>query len=143
PDIFYNKAIDKSDKILYNSICKLKILYSEVDIMAKDMKLALLLDFYGGLLTEKQESALDGYYNQDLSLAEIAEEMGISRQGVMAFLKQGEKHLRSFEEKLGLAERFSEISRGLDEMRELAGEIPKETERERLTGLIDKISSVI
>lgn len=143
PDIFYNKAIDKSGKILYNSICKSKILYSGADVMAKDMKLALLLDFYGGLLTEKQESALDGYYNQDLSLAEIAEEMGISRQGVMAFLKQGEKHLRSFEEKLGLAGRFSEISRGLDEMRELAHGISREAEREKLIALIDKISAVI
>lgn len=111
--------------------------------MAKDMRLALLLDFYGGLLTEKQESALDGYYNQDLSLAEIAEEMGISRQGVMAFLKQGEKHLRGFEEKLGLAERFGEISKGLDEMRRLAAKIPDEAEREKLMGVIDKISSVI
>lgn len=111
--------------------------------MAKDMKLAFLLDFYSGLLTEKQESVLDCYYNQDLSLAEIAEEMGISRQGVMAFLKQGEKHLRSFEEKLGLAEKFSEISEGLHEMR-IEAETLKETDkRDKFIDLIDKISAVI
>ena len=143
PDIFYDKAIDKPGSMLYNNVCKLKILYSEDDIMAKDMKLALLLDFYGGLLTEKQESVLDGYYNQDLSLAEIAEEMGISRQGVMAFLKQGEKHLRSFEEKLGLAGRFGKISRGLSEMREFACGMPEEAERKKLVSIIDKISAVI
>lgn len=111
--------------------------------MAKDMKLALLLDFYGGLLTEKQESVLDGYYNQDLSLAEIAEEMGISRQGVMAFLRQGEKHLREFEGKLGLAGKFSEISEGLSEMREIAAEVEDKTKSGRLISLIDKISTVI
>lgn len=111
--------------------------------MAKDMKLVLLLDFYGGLLTQKQESAMDGYYNQDLSLAELAEEMKISRQGVMAFLRQGEKHLRTFEEKLGLAEKFSEISSGLDEMREIAGGIAEPEKRERLITLIDKILTVI
>ena len=111
--------------------------------MAKDMKLAFLLDFYGGLLTEKQESVLDSYYNQDLSLAEIAEEMGISRQGVMAFLKQGEKHLRGFEEKLGLAEKFSEMSEGLMEMRTEAETLEETDKREKFIELIDRISAVI
>ena len=86
---------------------------------------------------------LDSYYNQDLSLAEIAEEMGISRQGVMAFLKQGEKHLRSFEEKLGLAEKFSEISEGLHEMRAEAQTLKETDKRDKFIDLIDKISAVI
>lgn len=111
--------------------------------MAKDMKLAFLLDFYGGLLTDKQESVLDGYYNQDLSLAEIAEEMGISRQGVMAFLRQGEKHLHSFEQKLGLAEKFSDISEGLDEMRAEVNGLADDKAADRLTALIDRISAMI
>lgn len=108
--------------------------------MAKDMKIAFLLDFYGGLLTEKQESALDGYYNQDLSLSELAEEMGISRQGVMAFLRQGERHLREFEDKLGLAARFSEISTGLDEMKAV---ISSGNDPQRLKELIEQISKII
>lgn len=124
-------------------MCKVKMIYSEVYVMAKDMKLAFLLDFYSGLLTEKQESVLDCYYNQDLSLAEIAEEMGISRQGVMAFLKQGEKHLRSFEEKLGLAQKFSEISEGLHEMRTEAQTLKEQDKRDKFIDLIDKISAVI
>ncbi len=111
--------------------------------MAKDLKLVILLDFYGGLLTEKQASALDGYYNQDLSLAEIAEEMGISRQGVMAFLKQGEKHLRSFEDKLGLASRFSEISSGLEEMQSIVQTMANSEERTRLEELISSVSEII
>lgn len=108
--------------------------------MAKDLKLALLLDFYGGLLTEKQAAALDGYYNQDLSLAEIASDMGISRQGVMAFLRQGERHLREFEEKLGLAERFAKVSAGLTELRELAS---GGGGREDMLSCIDRISDII
>ncbi len=119
------------------------MIYSGVCVMAKDMKLALLLDFYGGLLTKKQECALDGYYNQDLSLAEIADEMGISRQGVMSFLKQGEKHLRGFEQKLGLAERFTKISDGLKRMRDEAQTLDDDKKRERFTELIDGISAVI
>ncbi len=111
--------------------------------MAKDLKLVILLDFYGGLLTEKQASALDGYYNQDLSLAEIAEDMGISRQGVMAFLKQGEKHLRDFEEKLGLASRFSKISSGLQEMKSIVEAMSDCDERTRLAELINSVSEII
>lgn len=111
--------------------------------MAKDLKLVMLLDFYGGLLTEKQLSALDGYYNQDLSLSEIAEDMGISRQGVMAFLKQGEKHLRNFEEKLGLLKRFEEISSGLDEMKSVVKNIGDDENREKLLELINSISAII
>lgn len=86
--------------------------------MAKDLSVSILLDFYGELLTKKQAEALELYYNQDLSLAEIAEETGVSRQGVRAFIKQGENHLAEFEEKLGMAKRFAEISRLVAEIEE-------------------------
>ena len=111
--------------------------------MAKDLKLVILLDFYGGLLTEKQALAWDCYYNQDLSLAEIADDMGISRQGVMAFLKQGEKHLRDFEEKLGLAERFRKMTAGICDMRALVENMSDEVEKKKLIKLIDSISATI
>ena len=51
--------------------------------MAKDMRITLLLDFYGELLTEKQREALELYYNDDLSLGEIGADFGISRQGAL------------------------------------------------------------
>lgn len=111
--------------------------------MAKDLKLVILLDFYGGLLTEKQALTLDCYYNQDLSLGEIADDMGISRQGVMAFLKQGEKHLRDFEEKLGLAERFRKMTAGISDMRHIVENMPNEVEKQELIKLIDSISATI
>lgn len=108
--------------------------------MAKDLSLVILLDFYGGLLTEKQALALDYYYNQDLSLSEIADDMGISRQGVMAFLKQGEKHLKGFEEKLGLAARFEKISGGLMNMKSIVGDLTDNEKRAELIKLIESIS---
>lgn len=112
-----------------------------VKTMAKDLTLGILLDFYGGLLTEKQAMALDFYYNQDLSLAEIADEMHISRQGVMAFLKQGEKHLRAYEDKLGLASRFGEINSEIKKMRGIAEAMEKSAECEELLNLINSVSA--
>lgn len=71
--------------------------------------MSLLLDYYGGLLTQKQKTYFDLYYNQDLSLAEIAEQEGISRQGVHDAISRTEAILRDMERKTGcvaLAERI-------------------------------------
>ena len=81
----------------------------------KDIKTVLLLDYYGSLLTDKQQDILDLYYNQDMSLAEIAEEYGISRQAVMDAIKRGENLLASFEERLKMAEKFSKLKAKVDE----------------------------
>ncbi len=78
--------------------------------MAKNLSVSMLMDFYSGLLTDKQKEAIELYYNQDFSLAEIAEHMDISRQGVRDFIKRGEKQLQEFENSLGLMKRFSNIS---------------------------------
>lgn len=85
--------------------------------MAKDMKVAFLLDFYGDLLTEKQRDSLEFYYNDDLSLGEIAANLGISRQGVRDNIKRAEAVLFEMEDKLGLAEKFSEIRKRLRSVR--------------------------
>ncbi len=85
--------------------------------MAKDMKVALLLDFYGDLLTEKQKDSLEFYYDDDLSLGEIAANLGISRQGVRDNIKRAEAILLEMEEKLGLAAKFSEIKQRLQSVR--------------------------
>lgn len=111
--------------------------------MAKDFKLAMLLDFYGGLLTDKQAQAMDMYYNQDMSLAEIAEEMEISRQGVMAFLKQGEKHLRSFEDKLGLAGRFDSINCRMSSIQKIISAMPDTEESKQLLELVSEVSEYL
>ena len=74
----------------------------------KNLKLASLLDFYGEVLSERKQSVLSLYYNDDLSLAEIAEEIGISRQGVRELIKKSEEELIFLEEKLGLKKKFNE-----------------------------------
>ncbi len=74
--------------------------------MKKIADKALLFDFYGPLLTVKQGKIWDLYYQKDYSLAEIAEEEGISRQAVHDLLKRTEKILEDYEQKLGLVYRF-------------------------------------
>ena len=94
--------------------------------MSKDLSISLLMDFYGQLLTDKQLSALEYYYNDDLSLAEIAEQMNISRQGVRDFIKRGEKQLDDFEKKLGLAGRFEKIKDKIEKIDSLADALATE-----------------
>lgn len=72
----------------------------------KNLKIGFLLDFYGDILSERKRTVLDYYYNNDLSLSEIADEIGISRQGVRELIKKAEDELLFYEEKLGLAARF-------------------------------------
>ena len=72
----------------------------------KNLEIGYLLDFYGDVLSERKRTVLDYYYNDDLSLAEIAEEIGISRQGVRELIKKAGEELMFYEEKLGLAKRF-------------------------------------
>ena len=89
----------------------------------KDMKVALLLDFYGDVLSERHRDMMELYYADDLSLAEIAESEGISRQGVRHILKTAEDHLRFLEERLGLAAQFEELKKTAEEMETLAAEL--------------------
>ena len=87
--------------------------------MAKNLDVINLFDIYGEMLTQKQQDFISYYYNDDLSLAEIAENEGITRQGVRDAIKRAEAQLIDFEKPLGLMERFKNINSGLDEIREL------------------------
>lgn len=91
--------------------------------MAKNLEIAVLLDLYGDMLTEKQRDFLGYYYNDDLSLSEIAENEGITRQGVRDAIKRAEAQLLDMESKLKLASKFDEIRSGLTEIIDYAGEI--------------------
>ena len=110
--------------------------------MAKDLNITILLDVYGQLLTEKQRFAIDLYYNEDLSLAEIADEIDISRQGVRESIKQGEKHLFEYEEKLGVVNRFKNISSQLEELNTLLDKVEFEG-KEQIMEISKKISEEI
>ena len=81
--------------------------------MEKNVKVALLFDFYRNMLTSRQAESIDLYYNEDLSLAEISEHMGITRQGVRDNIKRAENTLFDTEDRLGLASRFLKIKSDL------------------------------
>ena len=106
----------------------------------KDWKKSYLLDFYGEVLSPRKKEALDLYYNEDLSLAEIAEHLGISRQGVRDMIKKGEEELEFLEEKLGLAERMSTLRLHSESAMELAEslDIPESLKKE-----LEEISRVV
>lgn len=80
------------------------------------LKRCLLLDFYGELLTAKQRECCDLHYNEDLSLGEIAEQLGISRQAVWDNIRRGESSLEEIENKTGLVRRFSGNREKLEEL---------------------------
>ena len=86
----------------------------------KNLELGYLLDFYGELLSERKRTVMDMYYNEDLSLAEIASEIGISRQGARDIIKKCEEELFFFEEKLGLAQKLKKVSRQATELKALS-----------------------
>ncbi len=77
----------------------------------KNLEIGYLLDFYGDILPERRRDMMDLYYNDDLSLSEIAEQFGITRQAVRDCLKKTETELFFYEEKLGLRRRFTEAER--------------------------------
>ncbi len=91
--------------------------------MANSVEISILLDLYGETLTEKQRSYLDCYYNNDLSLSEIAENEGITRQGVRDAIKRAETLLYGMEEKLHFSERIDKIEKSADEIIRCADEI--------------------
>ncbi len=95
----------------------------DVVLLAKDLKMSLLLDFYAGVLTEKQRQMLQLYYNEDLSLGEIAEGSGITRQGVRDTLKRGEATMTELENSLGFAEWYAQLRRLCGSIRECVQDI--------------------
>ncbi len=84
--------------------------------MSKDISFVYLFDFYKDMLTDKQAAAVDLYYNEDLSLAEISEQMGITRQGVRDNIKRAEQVMLNLESKIGAARRYRQTADGLEDV---------------------------
>ncbi|MBQ2688413.1 MAG: YlxM family DNA-binding protein [Clostridia bacterium] len=95
--------------------------------MEKSIEISLLYDFYGELLSEKKREAASLYFNEDLSLSEISEHIGITRQGVSDLIRRSESELYEFEDKLGLYSRFEAINASAEKIRELAQSISDES----------------
>ncbi len=86
-------------------------------------RMAMLYDFYGDLLTDRQKEFYDLYYNEDLSLAEIAENYGITRQGVRDVIVRAEAYLTEIEDKTGLIRRFHTMQGQLRELADCAQKV--------------------
>ena len=84
------------------------------------LEMALLFDYYGGMLTDKQRDCFDMRYNQDLSLGEIADTLGVSRQAVCDNLTRTEALLRRMEENIGCVKRYMVHREALREILEAA-----------------------
>ena len=99
------------------------IIFGRGILLANDIRITILYDFYGDMLTEKQRDFLNYYYNDDLSLAEIAENEGITRQGVRDAIKRAEAQLYDMEAKLGFVEKFEKIEARMNEIIDCADKI--------------------
>ncbi len=110
-------------------------------------RMALLYDFYGDTLTDRQKEFYDLYYNEDLSLSEIAENYGISRQGVRDVIVRAEASLTELEDKTGIIRRFhvmqdqlKEVLASVDAIAKRNAQLYRDNEIETLT---DSISAVL
>ena len=115
----------------------------------KDLNMTLYLDFYGELLPDTQRSVLSLFYNEDYTQSEIAEQIGISRQGVRDALKRGEETLSELEEKLGLAGRYRMQKQALDRarasvrsLRDACGESDPEAIRKLISDVSEAFDSI-
>ena len=111
----------------------------------KNMRLAYLIDFYIDLLDAHSQSILRAYYDDDLSLAEIALGEGISRQGIRHIIKRCEEQILFYEEKLGLARKHEALEKAADTLSLIKDKIAKSdvTDKELISSEIDGIITTI
>lgn len=138
--MFLKKTLDNGSYVVYNhqGVKKNTLQYIEVIMAEKNLEISVLCDIYSALLPEKQRIALEYYYNDDLSLSEIAEHVGISRQGVRDQIKHAEAQIIELESALGLYKKSLRTEQILDELSEIA----KDTENNRLTLLVKELRGI-
>lgn len=111
--------------------------------MAKDLRYAVLLDIYGGMLTEKQRNVMDLYYNEDLSLSEIAANEEISRQGVRDSIKRGEETLDELDKNIGVLTLVNKYNSLLDTVNARCDEIISDCKSYTTTkSVIEKLEKI-
>lgn len=99
--------------------------------MEKTLRMSLLFDFYGPLLTERQQDVFQMYFHEDLSLGEIAEQLEISRQAVYDLLKRASTILEDFESKLGLVAKHLERQEIYGELTSLLEQLPVDQDEQQ------------
>lgn len=107
--------------------------------MEKNVKISMLNQFYGKLLTQKQYQMIDDYYNNDLSLSEIAENNHITRQAVRDILKKGEKKLFKYEEKLMFMKRTLNQEKKIEKALSELTKIQKDSSDKQISSVLEEI----
>ena len=113
-------------------------------LFEKNLEINYLLDFYGDVLNDRKRTVLEMYYNDDYSLSEIADDIGISRQGVRDIIKKSEDELIYLEEKLGLYKKFKELEKSAEDLiKTIEGsELPADI-KEKIYSFADSVRSSI
>ena len=106
-------------------------------------RVSLLFDLYGKLLTKRQREVMELYYEENLTLAEIADEFEISRQGVHDALKNAEKALKGYEEKLGLVEKLQQSRQAIEEIDAEIDRLTAECQDSKVAEKLKKIKTII
>ena len=106
-------------------------------------RMTMLFDFYGELLTERQKEFYELYYDEDLSLSEIAENYGISRQGVRDVIVRAEAYMTEIEDKTGLVKRFMQRTPHLERIEAAADELRRLNDRRHEDSRIAELVTVI
>ena len=101
-----------------------------------DVKMAMLLDVYGGLLTKKQYDAADLYFNEDYSLNEIASYFNVSRQGIHENIKQATENLEKYEKELKICKKNEKLSEVTGKIKEL---LKESNEKEEVLKLLEEV----
>ena len=107
--------------------------------MEKNVKISILCDLYGKLLTDKQFELLNDYYNNDLSLSEIAENNQITRQAVRDIIKKGEKKLFEYEEKLLFMKRMSNQEKTIEHVLSELTKIEKTSSDKKVAQILETV----
>ena len=107
--------------------------------MEEKVKISILCDLYGKLLTEKQNEFLNDYYNNDLSLSEIAENNNITRQAVRDIIKKGEKKLFEYEEKLSFMKRMLNQEKKIQHILSELAKIKKDSSDKKVADILETI----
>ena len=107
--------------------------------MEKNVKISILCQLYGKLLSEKQLEFIDDYYNNDLSLSEIAENENITRQAVRDIIKKGEKKLFEYEEKLLFMKKTINQEKQIQNILLNLNKIQKDSSDKKVTNILEEV----
>lgn len=105
--------------MFYSTLSPVKLIYltqQVIFLLDKMVEIGLLFDFYGKLLTPRQQEIITLYYYEDFSLGEIAEKLNISRQGVFDHIHRSEDLLRNYEKQLGLVQKYTRLKASIDNL---------------------------